>query len=118
VKIEAGYCIAFSCAQEVPLILMLSVHPSRQSDLLSEHKISFSPNVASRDYVDMFGNVCTRLVAPAGLLEVRNRFIIADSGQPDEVAPCAEQWDIDRLPDDALGADLRGARRQESRDRV
>ena len=101
-KIEAGYDIAFSCAQEVPLILMLSVHPSRQSDLLSEHKISFSPNVASRDYVDMFGNVCTRLVAPAGLLEVRNRFIIADSGQPDEVAPCAGQWDIDRLPDDAL----------------
>jgi transglutaminase-like putative cysteine protease len=102
VKIEAGYDIAFNCAQEVPLILMLSVHPSRQPDLLSEHKISFSPNVASRNYVDVFGNVCTRLVAPAGLFEIRNRFIIADSGQPDEVAPRAEQWEIDRLPDDAL----------------
>ena len=29
-KIEAGYDIAFSCAQEVPLILMLSVHPSQK----------------------------------------------------------------------------------------
>ena len=48
-KIEAGYDIAFNCVQEVPLILMLSVHPSRQPDLLSEHKISFSPNAASRN---------------------------------------------------------------------
>jgi transglutaminase-like putative cysteine protease len=81
---------------------MLSVHPSRQSDLLTEHRISFSPNVASRNYLDVFGNICTRVVAPAGLFEIHNRFIIADSGQPDEVAPSAQQWVIDQLPDDAL----------------
>ena len=41
------------------------------------------PNdIASRDYVDSFGNVCTRLVAPPGLLEVRNQFLIRDSGLP------------------------------------
>jgi hypothetical protein len=28
-RIEAGYDIAFNCFQEVPLVLMLSVHPSR-----------------------------------------------------------------------------------------
>jgi transglutaminase-like putative cysteine protease len=102
VNIKAGYKIAFQCAQDVPMLLMLSVRPERQQDLLSEHRMTFSPGVRARDYLDAFGNVCTRLVAPGGLVEIRNRFIIADSGKPDEVAPDAEQWDIDRLPDEAL----------------
>jgi transglutaminase-like putative cysteine protease len=102
VKIEAGYDIAFQCAQDVPMLLMLSVHPERQQDLLTEHRFNFSPVVRARDYLDVFGNICTRLVAPGGLLQIRNRFIIADSGKPDQVAPHAEQWDIDRLPDEAL----------------
>jgi transglutaminase-like putative cysteine protease len=102
VKIEAGYDVAFNCAQNVPMLLMLSVHPSRQQDLLTEHRISFSPDTRSRDYLDAFGNVCTRLIAPAGLLQVRNRFVLADSGKPDDVALEAEQWEIDRLPDEAL----------------
>ena len=49
-----------------------------------------------------FGNICTRLVAPPGLLEIRNEFVISDSGQPDDVAPEAKQWPVDDLPDDAL----------------
>jgi transglutaminase-like putative cysteine protease len=102
VKIEAGYDIAFNFAQEVPIVLMLSVHPSRQPDLLTEHRIELSPAVKSRDYLDAFGNICTRLVAPPGLLEVRNRFVIADSGMADAYAPEAAQWEIDRLPDKAL----------------
>jgi len=102
VKIEAGYDIAFQCAQDVPMLLMLSVHPERHQDLLTEHRFSFSAEARARDYLDAFGNICTRLVAPGGLLQIRNRFIIADSGKPDQVAPHAEQWDIDRLPDEAL----------------
>jgi transglutaminase-like putative cysteine protease len=102
VKIEAGYDIAFQGAQDVPMLLMLTVHPSRQQDLLSEHHLQFSPPIPARDYLDTFGNVCTRLVAPSGVLKIRNRFIIRDSGKPDEVAQDAEQWDIERLPDDAL----------------
>jgi transglutaminase-like putative cysteine protease len=101
-KIRAGYDIAFQCVQEMPMVLMLSVHPSRQPDLLTEHVIRFSPGVASRDYRDAFGNICTRLVAPPGLIEIKNEFIIEDSGLPDEVAPNAEQWSIDVLPDEAL----------------
>jgi transglutaminase-like putative cysteine protease len=84
------------------MLLMLSVHPSRQQDLLSKHRISFSADIRSRDYLDAFGNICTRLMAPSGFFQIRNRFAIADSGKPDEVAPEAEQWEIDRLPDEAL----------------
>jgi len=101
-RIEAGYDIAFSCPQKVPMVLMLSVHPSRRHDLLTEHRIRFSPGIRFRDYLDSFGNICTRLVAPPGLLEIRNRFVIQDSGQPDEEAFEARQWEVDDLPDEAL----------------
>jgi transglutaminase-like putative cysteine protease len=102
VIIRAGYDIAFHCQQETPMVLMLSVHPSRQADLLSEHIVRLSNDIASRDYVDSFGNVCTRLVAPPGLFEVRNQFLIRDSGLPDEAAPHARQLAVDELPDDTL----------------
>jgi len=102
VQIRAGYDIAFQCNQETPMVLMLSIEPARVRDLLSEHRIIFSPNVASRDYVDMFGNTCTRIIAPAGLIEMRNSFVISDSGLPDEVAPDARQQDVGDLPDDVL----------------
>lgn len=101
-KIRAGYQIAFNCFQEVPMVLMLSVHPSRHSDLVSEHTIHFSPRVAARDYLDIFGNTCTRLVAPPGLIEIRNEFVIEDSGLPDEVAPQAGQCPLEQLPDETL----------------
>jgi transglutaminase-like putative cysteine protease len=101
-KIRAGYDIAFNCFQEVPMLLMLSVHPSRQQDLLTEHTILFSPNVEKRDFQDALGNVCTRLVAPPGLIEIRNEFLIADTGLPDEINEQAEQWPVGDLPDEAL----------------
>jgi transglutaminase-like putative cysteine protease len=102
VEIRAGYDIAFQCFQDTPMILMLSIDPARVGDLLSEHSIQFSPNIPSRDYVDMFGNTCTRIMAPAGLIEMRNDFLIVDSGLTDEVAPEARQLEVGDLPDDVL----------------
>ena len=100
-RIWAGYDIAFICSQEVPILLMLSVHPSRQQDLLTDHVIQ-SPNVEARDFRDAFGNVCTRLVAPSGLIELSNEFLISDTGLPDETNHQAEQWPVCDLPDEAL----------------
>jgi transglutaminase-like putative cysteine protease len=102
VKIRAGYDIAFQCFQETPMVLMLSIEPARVASLLSEHTIRFSPDVPSRDYVDMFGNTCTRIDAPPGLIEIRNDFLIEDSGLPDAVAPDARQFEVSELPDDVL----------------
>jgi transglutaminase-like putative cysteine protease len=101
-KIRTGFDIAFNCFQEVPMLLMLSIHPSRQRDVLTNSTLKFSPNVRARDFHDVFGNVCTRLVAPPGLIEIRSDFIVADSGQPDDVAPGAKQCELDDLPKEAL----------------
>ena len=102
VKIRVGYQIAFECYQDVPMVLLLSVHPSRENDLLTKHHIHLSPSVMARHARDPFGNVWTRLVAPAGRLDIRSDFIIRDSGLPDELAPDARQWDVNDLPDDVV----------------
>ena len=101
-EIHAGYDIAFQCFQDTPMTLMLSIEPAREKDLLNEHRIQFSPDVQSRNYLDMFGNTCTRIVAPPGLIEIRNDFLIADSGLPDEVATDARQLEVGDLPDEVL----------------
>ena len=33
--------------------------------------LGFSPKVQARDFKDAFGNICSRLVAPTGLFEIR-----------------------------------------------
>jgi transglutaminase-like putative cysteine protease len=101
-QIRAGYEIAYDCAQPTPMLLMLSVHPSRLPDLVAPHRICFDPPVQAREYIDTFGNLCTRVVAPPGRLTVSTDFIANDSGTPDIVAPDAEQVAVEKLPDDAL----------------
>jgi transglutaminase-like putative cysteine protease len=101
-KIRAGYDIAFECHQEVPMVLLLSVHPSREKDFLTPHRIELNPGIKPRQGRDPFGNIWTRFLAPAGHLEIRTDFLIRDSGLPDEVAPRARQWEVQALPDDIL----------------
>lgn len=101
-QIRAGYDIAYQCYQDVPMVFLLSVHPSRERDLITPQCIAVSPNVPMRQGQDAFGNVWTRLLAPTGLLEIRNEFVIYDNGRPDEVAPQAHQWEVNDLPDDVL----------------
>src|SRR5689334_25314983 len=100
--IKAGYEIAYDCPGPTPMLLVLSIHPSRVGDLLTPHRISFDREVVPYDYIDGFGNVCTRIIAPAGKTTIRTEFLISDSGLPDIVAPDAGQHEITALPNDAL----------------
>ncbi len=56
--IRAGFDIAFELPQPTPLVLMLSVHPSREKDVLSAPRIAISPSVVPHNYRDTFGNQC------------------------------------------------------------
>ena len=101
-KIRTGFDIAFDSGQPTPMILMLSVHPSRAADLRTPGYITFDPFVPSSAYRDGFGNTCTRIVAPPGRLTIATDFLVEDSGLPDDYAPDAEQVPVEHLPDDAL----------------
>ncbi|WP_152047308.1 transglutaminase-like domain-containing protein [Aureimonas psammosilenae] len=101
-KIHAGFTLGYECSQPTPMLLVLNVHPSRRIDLLSEQVLRFDQPVEAWDYVDGFGNACTRIVAPPGLINISTTFDIYDSGQPDIVAWDAVQHEIQDLPDEVL----------------
>ncbi len=101
-KIRAGYEISHDCAQATPMIAMLSVHPSRQGDLITPDRLRLDPPIAANSYRDGFGNICHVIHAPAGRLTLSSDFLIRDSGQPDDVAPDAEQHPLEELPVDTL----------------
>ena len=84
------------------MVIMLSIHPSRFSDIVGTESIIAEPNVPIGFYRDSFGNVCGRLVAPAGGVTLRGHALVRDSGLPDVVMPTAQQVPIDQLPDDVL----------------
>jgi transglutaminase-like putative cysteine protease len=101
-KIRAGYRISYECQQATPMLLVLSLHPSRLPDLLAPQVLTVDPKVPTQDYRDGFGNICTRIQAPAGVTSFSADFLVYDTGKPDIVDPSAEQVPLDRLPDDTL----------------
>ena len=100
--IRAGYDIAFTTTQPVPLLANLSIHPSRNRDLRTAQRIMTTPDVPIYDYVDAFGNICTRLTIPTGGITISTGFVIEDSFEPDLVVPGAQQVPIEKLPDEIL----------------
>ena len=100
--IRAGFDIAFESAQPTPMILMLSVHPSRAKDVLTDSRILVSPRLPLHTYSDTFGNHCARVVASAGLVEFSTSFDVRDSGLPDEVRLDAPRHLVEELPDETL----------------
>ena len=100
--IRCGYEISYECRDPTPMLLVLNVHPSRMRDLKTPQNMVFTPDILHEHYVDGFGNVCTRIVAPEGLTTISNDFLIQDSGEPDAVAPDAQQHAVQDLPKDTL----------------
>jgi transglutaminase-like putative cysteine protease len=102
VLIRLGYDIQFDVDAPVPTVAMLNVHPSRRHDLQEPDRVQVEPAIATSDYEDLFGNVCTRFVAPAGRLRLSNSTVIEDSGEPDAVNPDAAELPVDELPPETL----------------
>jgi hypothetical protein len=48
-----------------PMMAMLSIHPSRNKDLVTPHRIVTTPDVPIYDFTDAFGNIATRVTVPA-----------------------------------------------------
>ena len=101
-RIQCGYEITYECPAPTPMLLMLNVRPERISDLETPDVIRSNPSIILRQYRDQFGNLCSRILAPAGRFTLHADFVIRDSGLPDEVFPDAPQALVDELPDDVI----------------
>ena len=100
--IKAGYNLAFECSAPTPMVLAVHVRPERQVDLIQPEIFTLYPQIPYTTYVDSFGNTCSRLIAPAGRLSIWNRFIISDSGLPEQLPIDAYAHAVAELPEDAL----------------
>ena len=100
--IKIGFDIAYTAPQPTPMVVMLSVHPSRVADLLAPENIVCDPPTPIHYYHDGFGNWCGRLVIPSGRSVLSNRATVRDSGLLDAEMPNAEQIPVENLPDDVI----------------
>ena len=101
-KIRAGYQISYDCPQPTPMILQLSVHPSRVGDLENPDRIRLDPPLPANTYHDSFGNFCHVIRAAKGRLTMSTDFVARDDGKPDDLAPDARQHPLEELPVDTL----------------
>jgi len=101
-RLRIGYSVTYGFEQPTPMIVLLNVHYSRASDLISPDTMITSPSTPYTSYRDSFGNWCNRVLAPAGRFQMRADAIVNDPGLPDEVPLDAWQSNVEDLPEETL----------------
>ncbi len=100
--VRFGYDITVSCAQDTPMISMMSVRDELRDLLRHQSGVSTQPATTSTAYRDLFGNTCRRFVAPAGMFTLRSDSLIEVSDQPDEYKSWLQETPIALMPDEVL----------------
>ncbi len=101
-QIRAGYEMSYDSPQPTPMILQLSVHPTRLPRLVTWDRLQLSAPIPANTYHDVFGNFCHVIRAPAGRLTMSTNFLVEDNGEPDAVDLQARQHELEELPVDTL----------------
>jgi transglutaminase-like putative cysteine protease len=102
IEIRLGYELVYDFPQPTPLIAVLGAHYTRAADVIVSDALTTTPSVPIARYRDDFGNLCSRLVAPAGRVVLCGDGRVRDSGEQDAVAPDAMQHAVEDLPSESL----------------
>lgn len=100
--IRLGYDIRFRVISNVPMITLLNVHPSRESDLVKPDQIRVFPDIPVEEFLDVYGNRSCRFVAPEGELHLSNSTLIRDSGVAERCDFHAREVPVQELPAETL----------------
>jgi transglutaminase-like putative cysteine protease len=101
-QISVGHEVSLVFPQPTAVNVMLHLHPSQAASIVSNEGMRIDPPVPSVDFIDPFGNRCTRLVALAGRTTFRNATIVTNDGLVDRQDPLARQHLVQDLPNDTL----------------
>jgi hypothetical protein len=101
-QIRVGYEFTYNLPQPTPMILTVSVHYSRASDIVTPDHLITHPSVPITAYRDGFGNWCSRMVAPPGRFRISSNGVVRDTGLPDIVVPSVQQHAVKDLPEETL----------------
>lgn len=92
--------LEFNNAMATPLILMLRPRSGAQQWVARE-EYSLSPGTSAVEFTDSYGNLCQRLMAPAGYLAIHSQAEVETADQADR-APGSAFVEIQNLPDAVL----------------
>ena len=101
-KLRVGYDLVYECEQPTPMMLMLNTHYSRVQDVLSADVLVVDPPVPITQYRDGFGNLCSRIVAPAGQIALSTTAVLEISAEPETIEPNGYQHPVEELPSETL----------------
>src|ERR1700722_6589742 len=111
--IKSEYDIQFMLPHATAMVAMLHLHPSLEryvrsgNVLVVEHLQNgvgpgYGELIGTDEYRHSFGNRCSRVVAPAGLVRLSGTSTIDVDGMPEPVNVNAQQAAIQDLPHDVL----------------
>ena len=100
VKLHVGSDITVRAASACPIVAMLRP-ASGLAQWLSSETYAFDPWVPTTEYVDVYGNLCQRMVVPQGEMRLRVEATV-ETERELAVAPGAPYVPVDSLPDSAL----------------
>jgi transglutaminase-like putative cysteine protease len=101
-SIRGGYNLAFDCTDYTPMVLAIHIRPEETKNLVEPETFTLFPATPYVQFIDPYGNRCTRLVAPPGRLSIWNRFTMAEAGYPEELPLNAYPHAVEELPEDTL----------------
>jgi transglutaminase-like putative cysteine protease len=102
VKIQFGYELVYSVPQLTPMIFTLHCQPQGKQQLLRSDAMRTEPAIPLFLHKDAFGNICTRLEAPAGALRVSANALMDDPGVPEPAVWDATEYSVRDLPPESL----------------
>ena len=107
--IRSEFDIQFHLPQTLPIVAMLRLHPSldplvrEPEELKIEHIDRDSAmTIETEEYIDSFGNRCSRFLALQGAIRVSGRSLVENDGQPDIICTEARQHPVEELPTEVL----------------
>ncbi|MBW2477148.1 MAG: transglutaminase family protein [Deltaproteobacteria bacterium] len=98
--INASCLLEFNVPVHTPFLFMLRPRSGWQQWIAREEYV-LSPSVPAVEFTDSFGNLCQRLVAPAGYFSVRTSVDI-ETADSSDAAPEAPFVEVQHLPDETL----------------
>lgn len=111
--IESEYDIQFHLPQPTPMIAMLHVHPSVEPRLMTNDRVRVehigpaaeresAVELPVEEFLDSFGNRCSRFVAPAGAIRLSGTNIVRADDVTDPQGFGLASTPVEHLPTDVL----------------
>lgn len=98
--LHASCLLEFNIPVATPFLLMLRPRSGYQQWVGREQYV-LSPSVSAVEFTDPFGNLCQRLVAPAGPFSIQTSVDI-EAADASDLAPGAHFVPVEQLPDETL----------------